>query len=39
MNLGLAAVLAAVGFALIYKGYTNVSWPQFYSVVFQGKKV
>ena len=39
MNLGLAAVLAAIGFSLMYKGYKGYSWPQFYSVVFQGKKV
>ena len=38
MALGLAAVLVALGAALIYKGYKNLSWPQFYSVVLQGKK-
>ena len=34
MQLGFALVVVALGVALIYKGYTNKSWPDFYKTIF-----
>jgi len=35
--LGFALVVIAFGAALLYKGYKNYSWPQFYNVVLLRK--
>ena len=38
MALAFGLVLVALGASLLYKGYKNYSWSQFYSVVLQGGK-
>ena len=39
MALGFSLTLAALGAALIYKGYHNLSWNQFFQKIFAGTPI